>query len=134
MSKAGFLDRPTSQHFSKALKFAEKVGIDCCDHVLGVRQEGVELGGMQLTPAEISTWEVDVTFRKLASMGVSYVGSADLLEQYCLKSHKQPMVYRATLITVKLPMENLTWTGIEKAMESLSFQQEAEGSYDHCEI
>ena len=56
-------------------------------------EENIEPADIQLTPAEISMCDVDILFQKLASVGVTYVGLADLLEQYSLKSHKQPMVY-----------------------------------------
>ena len=56
-------------------------------------EENIEPVDIQLTPAEISMCDVDILFRKLASVGVTYVGLADLLEWYCLKSHKQLMVY-----------------------------------------
>jgi hypothetical protein len=87
-------------------------------------QEG-DASDAEPTAAQIAFWDVDVVFWKLASMGVTYIGAADMLERYSMKSKKlQTTIFWASFIAVKQPnVEDVTWTGIERAMKSLSFQQ-----------
>ena len=127
LAKAESLERPQKVHYEEAVKFAEEQKLRCSDRVLAARVLEGESGDVEPSEAEIAHWDVDVAFRKLASMAVTYIGAADIAERYSMKVRKSrgyaPM-FRASFIALKRPEGIVTWAGIEHTMESLSFQKE----------
>jgi hypothetical protein len=124
LAKAKLLERLRNGDYLEAEDFAEERELGCSHGGTGDQALEGEAGDVEPSVAEIALWDVDVTFRKLVAMAVTYVGAADILERYCVKSRKHPTIFQASFIALKQPEGKVTWTGIEHAMESLSFQQE----------
>ena len=125
LAKAKLLKHPQNKHYQKAVRFAEEWELGCSDHVMSVPAQEGEAGDTEPSVVEIALWDVDVIIQKLVSMGATNVGAADIMEQFSAKSKKHPtIIFQASFIALKRLEENVTWTGIEHMMESLSFQQE----------
>jgi hypothetical protein len=126
LAKGDSLERPRKVHYEAAVKFAEEQKLSCSDRVLAVPALEGEAGDVEPSGEEIAYWDVDVAFRKLASMAVTYIGAADIMERYARKVGKprgHAPIFHASFIALKRPEGVVTWTGIEHAMESLSFRQ-----------
>ena len=85
LAKAESLERLQKVHYEEAVKLAEEQKLRCSDCVLATWVLEGESGDVDPSEAEIAHWDVDVAFRKLASMVVTYIGAADIAECYSMK-------------------------------------------------
>ena len=82
MAEAESLEHPQKVHYEEAVKFTEEQKLRCSDRVLATWVLEGESGDVEPSEAEIAHWDVDVAFRKLASMAVTYI------ECYSMKVRK----------------------------------------------
>ena len=102
LAKAKLLERPQNEHYQKAVRFAEERELGCSDRVMSVPAQEGEAGDAEPSVAEIALGDVDVIFRKLASMGATNVGAAHIVERFSAKSKKHPtIIFQASFIALK---------------------------------